>query len=70
VLTVTGVQDVFFCEPSLELCEETLAKVGEGFPDAASYEFFAPEETGHDLTLQYSAGETLRRVHDWLDAKL
>jgi pimeloyl-ACP methyl ester carboxylesterase len=70
VLTVTGVQDVFFCEPILELCEETLAKVGEGFPDAASYEFFAPEETGHDLTLHYSAGETLRRVHDWLDAKL
>jgi pimeloyl-ACP methyl ester carboxylesterase len=70
VLSVTGVQDVFFCEPPRERCEEWLEKVGETFPDAASYEFFAPEETGHDLTLHYSAGETLRRVHDWLDAKL
>jgi hypothetical protein len=64
------VEDVFFCEAPRERCEGHLAAAGDAFPDAASYEFFAPEETGHDLTLHYSAEETFRRVHDWLDARL
>jgi pimeloyl-ACP methyl ester carboxylesterase len=71
VLAVTAVEDAFFCEAPKEKCEEHLRATGpEAFPDAVSYDFFAPESTGHDLTLHYSAGETARRVHDWLDGKV
>ncbi|KAK3377299.1 hypothetical protein B0T24DRAFT_701698 [Lasiosphaeria ovina] len=32
-----------------------------------AYDFFAPDNTGHALFLHYSAPETLRQVHDFLD---
>lgn len=70
VLAVTSVQDAFFCEAPADKCEAHLAATADSFPDASSYEYFAPDNTGHDLTLHYSAGETAARVHDWLDAKL
>ncbi|KAK4041531.1 putative cardiolipin-specific deacylase, mitochondrial [Parachaetomium inaequale] len=70
VLAVTGVGDVFFCETPQEKCEEHLRATAEAFPDAKSFDFFVPENTGHDLTLHYSAGKTAKRVHDWLDRKL
>lgn len=70
VLVVTAVNDGLFCEAPREKCEGHLKETGAGFPDAKVYDFFAPEETGHDLTLHYSARRTFSRVHDWLDEKL
>ncbi|KAK4234370.1 putative cardiolipin-specific deacylase, mitochondrial [Achaetomium macrosporum] len=70
VLVVTAVEDAFFCEPPKATCEAHLASTASSFPDAASYSYFAPENTGHDLTLHYSSKDTFERVHDWLDEKL
>jgi hypothetical protein len=70
VLVVTSVDDAFFCETPKDTCEAHLASTASSFPDAASYEFYAPEDTGHDLTLHYSSKETFDRVHNWLDEKL
>jgi pimeloyl-ACP methyl ester carboxylesterase len=70
VLAVTGVDDILFCLPPLAKCEELLNETASAFPDASSYDYFAPENTGHDLTLHYSAPETAKKVHDWLDGKL
>lgn len=70
VLVATAVHDVFFCRPPAAACEALLAAAGDVFPSAAAYDYFAPDDTGHDLTLHYSAGDTARRVHDWLDENL
>ncbi|KAK4247667.1 putative cardiolipin-specific deacylase, mitochondrial [Corynascus novoguineensis] len=70
VLVVTAVEDAFFCEPPLEKCEEHLRQTATSFPDAKSYDYFAPTNTGHDLTLHHSAADTAERIHDWLDEKL
>jgi pimeloyl-ACP methyl ester carboxylesterase len=70
VLVATAVQDALFCEEPAEKCEEHLAAAAEFFPSAEHYDYFAPDNTGHDLTLHYSAQDSFKRVHDWLDAKL
>ncbi|KAL2155381.1 hypothetical protein VTH82DRAFT_123 [Thermothelomyces myriococcoides] len=70
VLVVTGVEDVIFCVPPLESCEAILRDTATGFPDARSFDYYAPTNTGHDLTLHYSAAETADKVHDWLDSKI
>jgi len=70
VLVPTPVQDVFFCEEPLAQCEYHLNATRSSFPNASDYDFFAPDNTGHDLTLHYTAQDTFRRVHEWLDAKL
>ncbi|KAH6855403.1 Alpha/Beta hydrolase protein [Chaetomium sp. MPI-CAGE-AT-0009] len=70
VLAVTSVEDAFFCETPKEKCEEHLNATAAAFPDAKSFDYFAPENTGHDLTLHYTAGETFELVHEWLDSNL
>ncbi|KAL2127268.1 hypothetical protein VTI74DRAFT_11000 [Chaetomium olivicolor] len=70
VMVATAVEDSFFCEEPAEKCEEHLVATGGWFPDAKSYDFFAPRNTGHDLTLHYSARDTFEKVHNWLDEKL
>ena len=70
VLAVTAVEDAFFCESPKDRCEEHLVATADAFPDAASFDYFAPENTGHDLTLHYTAVDTAEKVHDWLDGKL
>ncbi|KAK4161250.1 putative cardiolipin-specific deacylase, mitochondrial [Cladorrhinum sp. PSN259] len=70
VLVATPVQDVFFCEEPLARCEYHLNATRVSFPNASDYDYFAPENTGHDLTLHYTSRDTFRQVHDWLDRKL
>ncbi|KXX82335.1 putative cardiolipin-specific deacylase, mitochondrial [Madurella mycetomatis] len=70
VLVATTVQDAFFCEEPAAQCEAHLAATAASFPNASDYDYFAPDNTGHDLTLHYSAQDTFEQVHDWLDAKL
>lgn len=66
VLVATGQRDWVMCSPPEESCVRRLRETGKTFPRARRYEIWAPEETGHDLTLSYSAGETLRVVHEFL----
>jgi pimeloyl-ACP methyl ester carboxylesterase len=70
VLAVTAVEDAFFCESPKAQCEAHLDATAAAFPDADSFDYFAPENTGHDLTLHYTAVDTASQVHDWLDGKL
>ncbi|KAK4110127.1 hypothetical protein N656DRAFT_714602 [Canariomyces notabilis] len=70
VLVTTAVQDAYFCEGDQAQCEAHLAATGDWFPNAVHYDYIAPDSTGHDLTLHYTARDTLKRVHAWLDAKL
>ncbi|KAH6628819.1 Alpha/Beta hydrolase protein [Chaetomium tenue] len=70
VLAVTAVEDAFFCEAPKGKCEAHLTATADAFPDAESFDYFAPENTGHDLTLHYTARDTAEQVHDWLDGKL
>ncbi|KAK3939767.1 putative cardiolipin-specific deacylase, mitochondrial [Diplogelasinospora grovesii] len=69
VLVVTAVDDAFFCKPPKATCEGILATSASYFPNVTDYSYFAPENTGHDLTLHYSAPATFKQVHDWLDQR-
>ncbi|VBB73152.1 Putative protein of unknown function [Podospora comata] len=73
VMVITGVEDGVFCaQPGAaareceELLEKTRTDMFPGVP-GRKYEYFAPRNTGHDLTLHYSARETFRRAHGFLD---
>ncbi len=70
----TGAQDVFFCNnPTVAECEANLAKSRlDFFPGVqeTDFGFFAPDNTGHDIHLHFSAPATYKAVHDFLDAKL
>ncbi|KAK3392909.1 hypothetical protein B0H63DRAFT_3093 [Podospora didyma] len=70
VLVVTGVEDAIFCTPPAAVCASILAATKAIFPLASIYEFIMPESTGHTLSLHYSAPETLKGVHDFLDRVL
>ncbi|KAL2168768.1 hypothetical protein VTG60DRAFT_6877 [Thermothelomyces hinnuleus] len=63
-------RDAIFCEPPRERCEAILRETAAVFPDARSYDYYAPPNTGHDLTLHHSAADTADRIHDWLDSKV
>ncbi|KAK4197168.1 retinal pigment epithelial membrane protein-domain-containing protein [Triangularia verruculosa] len=73
VMVITGVEDFVFCvQPGVppRECEKLLEKsktdIFPGVP-ARKYEYFAPRNTGHDLTLHYSAPETFKRAHKFLN---
>ncbi|KAK3498687.1 Alpha/Beta hydrolase protein [Neurospora crassa] len=66
VLVATGQRDFVMCNPLEEDCVKSLWETGKTFPRARRYEVWSPRRTGHDLTLSYSAGETLERVHEFL----
>ncbi|KAK4174201.1 Alpha/Beta hydrolase protein [Triangularia setosa] len=73
VMVITGVEDSIFCvQPGVAQreCEKLLEKTRtDVFPNvpAKKYEYFAPRNTGHDLTLHYSAPETFERAHKFLN---
>ncbi|KAM7213396.1 Alpha/Beta hydrolase protein [Rhypophila decipiens] len=66
VMVVTGVEDSMFCTPPQETCEDILAAAGQFFPDAKEYRTLAVPDTGYDLTLHLSAGETMQKVNEFL----
>lgn len=66
VMVATGQRDWVCCSPPDEECVRRLCETGKTFPKAKKYEVWAPERTGHDLTLEYSAGRTLEVVHEFL----
>jgi len=75
VFVATGAQDVLLCAAggTAEECSAKLARTRlDFFPglEESRYAFFAPDRTGHDIHLHASAGETFRRVHDFLDGML
>ncbi|KAK3328710.1 Alpha/Beta hydrolase protein [Apodospora peruviana] len=72
VLVVTGAEDKVLCKFRDVTCAEILNKSRKWFPDVKgdAYEYLSVAETGHDLTLHYSAPETFEQVHDWLDKTL
>ncbi|KAK3314021.1 Alpha/Beta hydrolase protein [Apodospora peruviana] len=70
VLVVTGTEDAIFCPDTKAECEKALANTGTtAFPDVppSKFAYYAPVDTGHDLTLHYSAPNIMKRVHKWLE---
>ncbi|KAH8879489.1 hypothetical protein GQ53DRAFT_849576 [Thozetella sp. PMI_491] len=74
VLAVTGASDSLFCDlssnPDFTSCEEILAATQVLFPNATTYQYYAPPSTGHTLTLHYTAQDTFQKVHEFLNAEL
>ncbi|KAK1780655.1 Alpha/Beta hydrolase protein [Copromyces sp. CBS 386.78] len=70
VLVATGQRDWVCCSPPEEECVKRLEETGRAFPRAKKYEVWAPEGTGHGLTLSYSAGKTLEVVHEFLGREI
>ncbi|KAB5582865.1 Alpha/beta hydrolase family-domain-containing protein [Coniochaeta sp. 2T2.1] len=67
VLLVTGVKDALFCHPPISSCRATLDASRVFFPDSTNFQYEAIPETGHCLTLHYSAPATLARVHQFFN---
>ncbi|KAM5361244.1 hypothetical protein ACJA88_014528 [Fusarium oxysporum] len=67
VLVVTGDRDSIFCTTGPDTCADTLNKTGQDIFPKAVYDYFVVPETGHCLTLHYSAPKAFKVAHDWLD---
>lgn len=68
VMAASGAKDGTVCTYEGRACEAILEdSVGDYFPNASGWEVWAPANTGHDLTLHYSAPETFERVHAFLE---
>lgn len=67
VMAVTGVNDAIFCPSTQSACDAALADSQQTFPNLTRYEYYAPANSGHDLTLHYSAQTTFEKVHKFLD---
>jgi pimeloyl-ACP methyl ester carboxylesterase len=67
VLIVTGVDDAIFCTASLASCRTVLDNSRQFFPNSTNFQYAAIPDTGHCLTLHYSAPATFARVHLFLD---
>lgn len=74
VMVVTGELDSGLCAGGYEKCREVLERSRSFFPGVkegeGGYEYLVVRDTGHDLMLHYSAADTVRRVHDWLDGSV
>jgi len=77
VMVVTGTEDGIFCpHPAAggnSTCEGVLAGTRTtAFPDLeeGKFGYYAPRDTGHDLTLHYSAGRVFGEVAGWLEGVL
>ncbi|KAI9164123.1 hypothetical protein HJFPF1_05760 [Paramyrothecium foliicola] len=66
LFVVTGVQDKIFCEEPIERCETLLQETGGFYPNASSFGYYALDNTGHALTLHYSAALAFQAVHEFL----
>lgn len=68
VLVVSEAEDSVNCNPSTVTdCNAVLNATRVLFPDASDYEYYSPPNTGHDFMLHYSAPESFRIIHDWLN---
>jgi hypothetical protein len=70
VLLVTGVNDILFCTPPITTCRATLDASKVFFPNSTNFQYEAIPDTGHTLTLHYSAPLTFARVHLFLNQVL
>ncbi|KAL1867165.1 hypothetical protein VTK73DRAFT_4277 [Phialemonium thermophilum] len=68
VMVVSGDRDAICCNIQGVTCNSILSGTSVVFPNAADYGFYAPPNTGHDLTLHLTAPSTFREVHNWLDS--
>lgn len=73
VMIMTGVEDSICCvKPGTDPkeCDKILEKTRlDFFPDLpeSKFAYFAPRNTGHDLTLHYTGTEAFRQVHKFLN---
>ncbi|KAI9802074.1 MAG: hypothetical protein M1833_001995 [Piccolia ochrophora] len=70
VLLITGDRDQLFCgvDPP-GYCGSQLKPLANSaslFPNASSFEYYGPPDTGHDINFHYSAPVTYKVAHHWL----
>lgn len=76
VFVLTGDEDTIFCSSLLGFGKADCGTSESGlvydtrelYPSAASYDVFVPANTGHCLNLHYTARESFKVVHDWLNS--
>lgn len=70
VLTVVGEQDIMFCGVLLNCESERAVRRNEApyYSRAKSFTVETVPDTGHDLTLHPSSGESYRMISDWIAA--
>lgn len=72
VLVSTGKGDGYFCGVGVGNgdCgsgdDSIVAQASSAFPNAASYEYFIPEHTGHETILHYTQEQSFENAHAWL----
>ncbi len=67
VLVVAGANDSVFCDAAIGPCDTILNQTGALFPNASAYTHYVAPNTGHVLTLHYSAPTTMGVIHTWLN---
>lgn len=72
VLLVSGDHDALVCGAKascLPLSNSPVAKTKPFFLDAASFDYSLANQSGHLINFHYSARQTYRAIHDWIDSK-
>jgi pimeloyl-ACP methyl ester carboxylesterase len=71
VLAVTGQNDAFWCGMFSEAncgtgAASTVARGAIVFPNAQSYDYIVPANTGHEWNFHYTAPDSYRQIFAWL----
>ena len=74
VLLCSGDHDAVVCGNTtggscLPAANSTVANTNTFFPNAASFEYFLANKSGHSINFHYSAPQTFKSIHDWIDSK-
>ena len=74
VLLVSGDHDAVVCGNTtggscLPAANSTVAKTRSFFPNATSFEYFLANQSGHSINFHYTAPQTFKAIHDWIDSK-
>ncbi len=67
VMVVAGQDDALACNDPALTCDEALNSTAAVFPNAAAFGYYAPPNTGHDLTLHRTAPTTFKVIHEWIE---
>ena len=74
VLLVSGDHDAVVCGNTtggscLPAVDSTVADTESFFPNAASFDYFLANQSGHSINFHYTAPQTFKAIHDWIDSK-
>ncbi|KAF7502825.1 hypothetical protein GJ744_005018 [Endocarpon pusillum] len=68
VFILTGDKDKVFCGNAS--CEPLIKAIALEFPQASTFGYFMPRNTGHDVNFHYTASESFAAVTKWLKVRI